>query len=94
MELSVNLPFSEIYKSGSQNNLSYWGVDYPPLTVYHSFILGKVKQNFFGLSICTEEPRAGSFLKQRISLAIQIANAACVLGTINDKITFDEIFYL
>ena len=27
------------------------------------------------LSICTEEPRAGSFLKQRISLAIQIANA-------------------
>ena len=45
------------------------------------------------LSICTEEPRAGSFLKQRISLAIQIVNAACVLGTINDKITFDEIFY-
>ena len=35
------------------------------------------------LSICTEEPRAGSFLKQRISMAIQIANAACVLGTIN-----------
>ena len=46
------------------------------------------------LSISTEEPRAGSFLKQRISLAIQIANAACVLGTTNDKITFDEIFYL
>ena len=37
------------------------------------------------LSIYTEEPRAGSFLKQRISLAIQIANAACVLATINDK---------
>ena len=46
------------------------------------------------LSICTEEPRAGSFLKQRSSLAIQIANAACVLGTMNDKITFDEIFSL
>ena len=45
-------------------------------------------------NLSTEEPRAGSFLKQRISLAIQIANAACVLGTINDKITFDEIFYL
>ena len=40
--------------------------------------------------------RAGSFLKQRISLALislalQIANAACIPGTINDKITFDEI---
>ena len=45
------------------------------------------------LNLCTEKPRAGSFLKQRISLAIQIANAACVLGTINDKITFDKIFY-
>ena len=44
------------------------------------------------LSICTEEPRAGSFLKQRISLAIQIANAACVLGTINDKNNFRRNF--
>ena len=41
------------------------------------------------ISICTEEPRTGSFLKQRIFLAIHVANAACVLGTINDKITFD-----
>ena len=54
-------------------------------------ILSKLCKN---LSICTEEPRAGSFLKQRTSLAIEIVNAACVLGTINDKINFDEIFYL
>ena len=53
--------------------------------------LSKLSKN---LSICTEEPSAGSFIKQRISLAIQIPNSACVLGTINDKITFDEIFYL
>ena len=52
-------------------------------------LLSKLCKN---LSICTEEPRAGRFSKQRTSLAIQIANAACVLGTINDKITFDEIF--
>ena len=55
----------------------------------------KILSNFCKkLSICTEEPTVGSFLKQRISLAIQIANAACVLGTINDQITYDEIFYL
>ena len=48
-------------------------------------ILSKLCKN---LSKSTEEPRATSFLKQRISLAIQIANAACVLGTVNDKITF------
>ena len=33
-----------------------------------------------------------SFLKQRISLEIQVANAVCVLGTINDKTTFEENF--
>ena len=43
------------------------------------FFLSKLCEN---LSICTEEPKAGSFFKQRISLAIQIAKAACVLGTI------------
>ena len=53
--------------------------------------LSKLYKN---ISICTDEPIAGSFFKLRISLAIQIANAACVLGTINDKITFDETFYL
>ena len=46
------------------------------------------------ISVCTEEPRAGSFLKQRITLALQIANTACILKTKNDKINFDEIFYL
>ena len=55
------------------------------------FFLSKFCLN---LSICTEEPRVGSFLKQRISLAIQVANAVCVLGTINDIINFDEIFHL
>ena len=56
-----------------------------------NFFMSRLCKN---LSICTEEPGAGSFLKQRFSLAIQIANAACLLGTINDKIFFDEIFYL
>ena len=52
------------------------------------FLLSKLSKN---LSICIEEPTAGSFSKQRISLAIQIANAACALGTINDNIN-DEVF--
>ena len=46
------------------------------------------------LSICTKEPKAGSFSSKRICLAIQIANAACVLGTTYNKRTFDEMFSL
>ena len=40
------------------------------------------------------EPGVDSFLKQRISLAFPIANAACVLGTVNKKPTFDEILFV
>ena len=38
--------------------------------------------------------RKNEFFKQRTSLAEQIANAACVLGTKSDKSTFDETFNL
>ena len=46
------------------------------------------------LCIMNNEPGVDSFLKQRISLAIPIANAACVLGTVNKKTTFDEILFV
>ncbi|XP_075244981.1 putative dolichyl pyrophosphate Man9GlcNAc2 alpha-1,3-glucosyltransferase [Convolutriloba macropyga] len=44
MELAINLPISELYEPGPDNNLSYWGLDYPPVTVYHSYINGKFAQ--------------------------------------------------
>ena len=40
------------------------------------------------------DQRAGSFLKQRISMALQIGNAACVLRTVRDIDAFEEIYYL
>ena len=41
-----------------------------------------------------DDQRAGSFLKQRISMAFQIGNAACVLGTVSDSDAFEEIYYI
>ncbi|KAI5962891.1 ALG6 [Candida theae] len=38
MELTINLPTSEWYFF----DLQYWGLDYPPLTAYHSWVLGKI----------------------------------------------------
>ena len=38
--------------------------------------------------------RAGSLLEQRISMALQIGNAACVLGTVSDRDAFEEIYYI
>ncbi|KAG2169557.1 hypothetical protein JADG_009296 [Aureobasidium aubasidani] len=38
MELTINLPVSHWYF----HDLQWWGLDYPPLTAYHSWALGKV----------------------------------------------------
>lgn len=38
MELTINLPTTHWYF----HDLPWWGLDYPPLTAYHSWILGKV----------------------------------------------------
>ena len=42
MELTVNLPVRQWYVNGTHNNLTYWGIDYPPLTAYFSWAWGKV----------------------------------------------------
>ncbi|KAF1808927.1 ALG6, ALG8 glycosyltransferase [Eremomyces bilateralis CBS 781.70] len=38
MELTIHLPVSQWYFY----DLKWWGLDYPPLTAYHSWVLGKI----------------------------------------------------
>lgn len=38
MELTIHLPITQWYFY----DLQYWGLDYPPLTAYHSWLLGKM----------------------------------------------------
>lgn len=40
MEITYHLPITDWYRNTKSNNLSYWGLDYPPLTAYHSWFLG------------------------------------------------------
>lgn len=42
MEVTINLPLSDWYHSTKDNDLNYWGLDYPPLTAYHSWVCGKM----------------------------------------------------
>eukprot|EP00193_Tetraselmis_chui_P020304 CAMPEP_0177771312 /NCGR_PEP_ID=MMETSP0491_2-20121128/11504_1 /TAXON_ID=63592 /ORGANISM="Tetraselmis chuii, Strain PLY429" /LENGTH=304 /DNA_ID=CAMNT_0019288811 /DNA_START=153 /DNA_END=1064 /DNA_ORIENTATION=+ len=42
MELSLHTPVEEWYINTAANNLSYWGLDYPPLSAYQSYVYGKV----------------------------------------------------
>jgi len=45
MEITVNLPPSQWYQPSPYNDLSYWGLDYPPLSAYQSWLFGKILQN-------------------------------------------------
>lgn len=47
MEITLNLPIKDWYRNTTDNDLSYWGLDYPPLTAYHSALLGAVGQFLF-----------------------------------------------
>ncbi|KAI6649762.1 Dolichyl pyrophosphate Man9GlcNAc2 alpha-1,3-glucosyltransferase-like isoform X1 [Oopsacas minuta] len=44
MEICYHLPPSQWYANSTSNNLLYWGLDYPPLTGYHSYVCGAVAQ--------------------------------------------------
>ncbi|XP_049630389.1 dolichyl pyrophosphate Man9GlcNAc2 alpha-1,3-glucosyltransferase [Suncus etruscus] len=41
-EITLNLPIKQWYFNSSDNNLQYWGLDYPPLTAYHSLLCAYV----------------------------------------------------
>lgn len=42
MEITTHLPISQWYFY----DLPYWGLDYPPLTAYHSWLLGRMSVAF------------------------------------------------
>ncbi len=42
LELTSNLPPSDWYRQTEDNDLAYWGLDYPPLTAYVSYAFGEL----------------------------------------------------
>lgn len=42
MEITFNLPIQQWYNASKDNDLMYWGLDYPPLTAYHSKLCGYI----------------------------------------------------
>lgn len=55
MEITVNLPIQDWYRNTTDNDLLYWGLDYPPLTAYHSYLTGlvakKINQDYVKLHV-------------------------------------------
>ncbi|PAN49853.1 hypothetical protein PAHAL_9G479200 [Panicum hallii] len=42
MELTLHLPPTDWYRNTSDNDLAYWGLDYPPLSAYQSLLHGRI----------------------------------------------------
>jgi alpha-1,3-glucosyltransferase len=40
MEITLQLPVEDWYRNTTNNDLQYWGLDYPPLTAYLSYFFG------------------------------------------------------
>lgn len=51
MEITYNLPVKDWYQNTDNNNLTYWGLDYPPLTAFHSYIYGVAASYVIPLSV-------------------------------------------
>jgi alpha-1,3-glucosyltransferase len=47
LEITTNLPVGDWYRQTKDNDLQYWGLDYPPLTAYVSWIFGMISKNVF-----------------------------------------------
>ncbi|SPP81671.1 probable dolichyl pyrophosphate Man9GlcNAc2 alpha-1,3-glucosyltransferase [Drosophila guanche] len=41
-EVTINLEPIQWYTNSSNNDLLYWGLDYPPLTAHHSYLMGRI----------------------------------------------------
>lgn len=57
MEVTYNLPLEQWYHNSSQNDLLYWGLDYPPLTAYHSYLMGWVAHRLNSSWVKLDESR-------------------------------------
>ncbi len=77
-EITLNLPAGQWYENSTVNDLQYWGLDYPPLTAYHSYAMGvvaeKVNPEFVALrkSRGMESEEHRSFMRMTV-LAADVA---------------------
>ena len=57
MEVTIHLPVGDWYRNTPENNLLYWGLDYPPITAYVSWIFGKLFQFVYPPLVAWEASR-------------------------------------
>uniref|UniRef100_A0A8H7K636 Alpha-1,3-glucosyltransferase n=1 Tax=Bionectria ochroleuca TaxID=29856 RepID=A0A8H7K636_BIOOC len=81
MEITTHLPVSQWYF----HDLQWWGLDYPPLTAYHSWLLGKVgaliNPDWFALytSRGIEDPNLKVFMRATVFISEYLTYAPAAI---------------
>lgn len=57
MEITLNLPPKDWYRNSTTNDLNYWGLDYPPLTAYQSYVHGLFLRYLHPISVTLFDSR-------------------------------------
>lgn len=86
-EITINVPIVDWYTNTSDNDLMYWGLDYPPLTAYHSWVNGliasKLNASYVELhksrGITTEEHQ--NFMRNTVLVADLLYIPALIFAT-------------
>lgn len=87
MEITINLPVKEWYRNSSTNDLSYWGLDYPPLTAYQSYLHGLLLKFFDPSSVSL-------FTSRGYESYIGYVNFSFYVHTLAAEIKFVSYFFL
>ena len=90
MEVTLNIPIGDWYRSTTDNNLQYWGLDYPPLTAYVSWAFGFLAQSFYPNLVLLhkskghEQPSGKFFMRLSVLMAdIMILTPAIIYSLQN-----------
>ncbi|XP_012535257.1 probable dolichyl pyrophosphate Man9GlcNAc2 alpha-1,3-glucosyltransferase [Monomorium pharaonis] len=83
-EITLNLPVDKWYINTTDNDLQYWGLDYPPLTAYHSLLLGHVANRIDPSFVKLQESRGfeSAAHKHFMRLTVLIADVLTYLPAI------------
>ncbi|KAI3982639.1 hypothetical protein MKX01_031378 [Papaver californicum] len=72
MEVTLNIPAKQWYQNSTVNDLTYWGLDYPPLTAYQSYAHALFLHYFHPESVtlftsrCHESPKGWTVLSSDV----------------------------
>jgi hypothetical protein len=76
MELTIHLPLSKWYIYDTH----YWGLDYPPLTAYGSYVLGLLSEIMVGVeSVALEESRGYEDLIHKSFMRGTVIGLDCII---------------